>query len=63
MPPTPEQEAREQIDALLEKAGWAVQDAKAANIHAATGVAIRDRWHPATALPITCSMWTPKPPE
>jgi type I restriction enzyme R subunit len=38
----PEQEARLQIDALLEAAGWQVQDAKAAHIHAARGVAIRE---------------------
>jgi type I restriction enzyme R subunit len=40
--PTPEQEAREHIDALLEEAGWHLCDAKAANIHAARGVAIRE---------------------
>ena len=38
----PEQEARLQIDALLEAAGWQVQDAKAAHIHVARGVAIRE---------------------
>lgn len=42
MSPTPEQRARETIDALLEKAGWQVSDAKAANIHACCGVAIRE---------------------
>ena len=39
---TPEQQARAGIDALLEQAGWAVQDATAANLHAARGVAIRE---------------------
>ncbi|OZB50343.1 MAG: type I restriction endonuclease subunit R, partial [Thiomonas sp. 14-66-4] len=39
---TPEQSARSKIDALLAAAGWAVQDAAAANIHAARGVAIRE---------------------
>ena len=39
---TPEQKARVQIDALLEKAGWAVQDADAVNIDAARGVAVRE---------------------
>jgi len=39
---TPEQKAREHIDALLEAAGWHVCDAKAANIHAGRGVAIRE---------------------
>lgn len=42
MTPAPETEARQHIDALLEAAGWQVQDAKAANIHAARGVAIRE---------------------
>lgn len=37
-----EQEARQQIDALLAACGWRVQDASAANIHAACGVAIRE---------------------
>jgi hypothetical protein len=34
-----EQEARAEIDRLLAAAGWRVQDAKAANIHASLGVA------------------------
>jgi type I restriction enzyme R subunit len=38
---TPEQVARQRIDALLDAAGWSVQDAAHANIHAARGVAIR----------------------
>ena len=38
----PEEIARHQIDHLLTQAGWHVCDAKAANIHAATGVAIRE---------------------
>jgi type I restriction enzyme R subunit len=42
MTPAPEAEARKQIDALLAAAGWAVQDASAAHIHAARGVAIRE---------------------
>ncbi|SEA68237.1 type I restriction enzyme, R subunit [Desulfuromusa kysingii] len=42
MTPTPEAEARIRIDELLEAAGWQVQDAKAVNIHAARGVAIRE---------------------
>jgi type I restriction enzyme R subunit len=37
-----EQEARAEIDRLLTAAGWRVQDAKAANILAAQGVAIRE---------------------
>lgn len=38
----PEQEARLKIDVLLKLAGWLAQDAKAAHIHAARGVAIRE---------------------
>lgn len=37
-----EQEARAGIDRLLAAAGWRVQDAKAANIQASRGVAIRE---------------------
>ncbi len=40
--PTPEEQARQQIDRLLAAAGWAVQDVKVADIHAARGVAIRE---------------------
>jgi type I site-specific restriction endonuclease len=39
---SPEQKARGAIDRLLTAAGWAVQDFKAADIHAARGVAIRE---------------------
>jgi type I restriction enzyme R subunit len=38
----PEDAAREQIDAALELAGWAVQDRDAMNVDAARGVAIRE---------------------
>ncbi len=38
----PEQEARLQIDAQLEAAGWTVQDAKEINLHAQLGAATRD---------------------
>jgi type I restriction enzyme R subunit len=38
----PEQQARAEIDRLLAAAGWAVQDVKSANIHAARGVALRE---------------------
>ena len=40
--PTPEQLAREQIDALLVDAGWAVQDYAAYNPGAARGIALRE---------------------
>lgn len=39
---TAEQRARANIDKLLEQAGWSVQDVKAANLHAARGVALRE---------------------
>jgi type I restriction enzyme R subunit len=39
---TPEQRARTEIDRLLTAAGWAAQDFKAADIHAAPGVALRE---------------------
>jgi type I restriction enzyme R subunit len=39
---TPETLARIQIDQLLHAAGWQVHDLKQANIHATTGVAIRE---------------------
>lgn len=39
---TPERRARVEIDALLAAAGWHVCDMAQANIHAATGVAIRE---------------------
>lgn len=38
----PEAAARQQIDAALAAAGWAVQDRAAANLQAARGVAIRE---------------------
>jgi len=40
--PTPEDKARENIDAALEKSGWNVQDTKAANLQAGLGVALRN---------------------
>lgn len=39
---TPEQKAREKIDALLSQTGWKIQDVKEANIYAGRGVAIRE---------------------
>lgn len=42
MSPTPEDKAREQIDRMLEQAGWHVCDYKNANICAGTGVVIRN---------------------
>lgn len=42
MSPTPEDKAREVIDAMLEKAGWHIYDLKEANIYAHRGVVIRN---------------------
>ncbi len=42
MSPAPEQEARAKIDAMLDQAGWDVQDYRKANIQAKQGVAIRE---------------------
>lgn len=42
MSPTPEQNARLQIDAALEAAGWIVQDRAVMNLAAGTGVAVRE---------------------
>ena len=42
MPHTPEQEARETIDQMLDLSGWDIQDLQNANIHAKNGVAIRE---------------------
>lgn len=39
---TPEEKAREKIDALLEGAGWKVQDRKDLNLSATLGVAVRE---------------------
>ena len=39
---TPEQEARVNIDRLLEQAGWSVQNADTINLYAGTGVAVRE---------------------
>lgn len=39
---TPEQKARVSIDTLFIQAGWHVCDMADANIHASTGVAIRE---------------------
>ena len=42
MASTPEEQARQTIDALLNAAGWMVQDRKDANPAAGRGVAIRE---------------------
>ena len=40
--PTPEELARQQIDALLQQCGWAIQDYKQLDLSAARGIAIRE---------------------
>jgi type I restriction enzyme R subunit len=40
--PSPEELARQNIDALLTNCGWTVQDRKSINLQAARGVAIRE---------------------
>jgi len=40
--PTPEELAREKIDALLSQSGWTVQAKNAANLSASRGVALRE---------------------
>ena len=40
--PTPEEQAREKIDHLLDAAGWRVQDRNQLNLGAALGVAVRE---------------------
>ena len=49
---TPEEHARQRIDALLAAAGWAVQDFKAADLTAA-------RWQRLRALPVRDSAVLP----
>src|SRR5262245_6329497 len=39
---TPEQKAREQIDAMLIASGWVIQNYKALNLAAAVGIAVRE---------------------
>ena len=39
---TPEQQARQNIDTLLQQAGWHVCDIALANIHVSRGVALRE---------------------
>lgn len=42
MTETPEQSAREKIDAMLTASGWVIQDYKSLNLSVATGVAVRE---------------------
>ena len=42
MTPTPEQRARQDIDAVLEEAGWIIQDRATMNLAAGPGVAVRE---------------------
>lgn len=40
--PKPEEQARQEIDRLLELAGWAVQNVRETNLYACRGVAVRE---------------------
>ena len=40
--PTLEEQAREQIDAMLIACGWAIQDYKSSNLAATRGIALRE---------------------
>ncbi len=40
--PTPEEKARQKIDAMLGHVGWIVQDYKQANLHAGRGIVLRN---------------------
>jgi type I restriction enzyme R subunit len=55
MPPTPEQQAREQIGAALQAAGWLIQDRAEMNLSAGLGVAVR-KFKLATAPLTACSL-------
>jgi hypothetical protein len=52
---TPEEEARERIDPLLDAAGWRVQDNNELSLGAALGVAVRE-FPLTTGLAIICSL-------
>jgi type I restriction enzyme R subunit len=51
---TPEQRARDQIDRQLIAAGWQVQDNKAINLNAGTGIAVRDKFAGQQIWPASC---------
>jgi len=53
----PEQQARQEIDAEWEAAGWVIQDRQDVNLSAGLGVAVRE-FKRATAARTTCSSWT-----
>ena len=42
MPLTPEQQARENIDRMLEEAGWIIQDKNQINPSAGLGIVVRE---------------------
>ena len=52
---SPEECARQEIDRLLTAAGWAVQDFKGADLHAARGVALRE-FEPTHCRWVSCVM-------
>ncbi len=52
---TPEEQARERIDARLEQSGWVVQDLKKVNLFAASGVAVRE--YPTSTGPVDYALF------
>lgn len=58
---TPEALAREVIDRKLHDAGWVVQDTKAINLGAATGVAVRE--YPTDTGPADYLLFVDRQPE
>ena len=58
---TPEQEARANIDRLLEQAGWSVQNADSINLYASSGVAVRE--FPFEVRPRYCRLPALRQPE
>ncbi|MBR5998649.1 MAG: restriction endonuclease subunit R, partial [Deltaproteobacteria bacterium] len=52
---TPEEQARERIDARLEQSGWVVQDRKKVNLMASSGVAVRE--YPTSTGPVDYALF------
>ena len=52
---TPEEQARERIDARLEQSGWVIQDRKKVNLFAAPGVAVRE--YPTSTGPVDYALF------
>ena len=57
---TPEEKARQQIDARLEQSGWVVQDLKKVNPMASLGVAVRE--YPTSTGPVDYALFIDEKP-